>query len=274
MLTVKNLENIEFETIIDCFLKSFKNYSVKMPTDINYYKERWKIAKVDFNLSYGMFEGRNLIGFIINAIDERNGIKIAFNTGTGVLPKFRGKRIIKSIYNYAIPDLKRNGITKCSLEVLTDNIIAIKSYQSSGFKICKTYECYKGDINIKPIKKSILRKVKFDSIDWDNLPNQDFYSWDFQSETIKNGSYSYYQLIKDNSIESYFIINPNNKFLAQFEVLKENIGSWSRLFNEIKNISKTIRVINVDTRLIEKIKFIKFIGLSNTVNQYEMEMEI
>ncbi len=273
-MTIKKLKNIKFELIVNCFVESFKDYSVKMPTDVSYYKQRWELTKVDLNLSYGMFDGQNLIGFIINAIDERNGVKIAFNTGTGVLPKYRGNRIVKSIYNYAIPDLIKNGITKCSLEVLTDNIKAIKSYKSIGFEICKTYQCYKGEINSKAIEEETLNKVNFEAMDWDNLPHQNLYSWDFQSETIKNGSYSYYQITKDGSLESYFVINPKNEYLAQFEVLKENKGSWNRLFNGIKKISETIKVINVDTRLTEKINFIKSIGLSNTVNQYEMEMKI
>jgi len=273
-LIVKKLENIAFETVIDCFLKSFKNYFVEIPSDINYYKQRWKSAKVDFNLSYGMFDDEKLIGFIINAVDERNGTKIAFNTGTGVLPAYRGKRIIKSIYEYAIPDLKLNGITKCSLEVITKNVKAIKSYQSIGFEICKTFECYNGDIDVTISEKVVLNKENHSTFDWDNLPNQDLYSWDFHSKIIKEGDYSYYQVINNNIPESYFVINPKNGYLAQFEVLKENIGSWSRLFKGIKKISKTIKVINVDNRLSKKIEFINSIGLTNTINQYEMEMEL
>ena len=164
-MIVKKLGNIAFETIIDCFLKSFKNYYVELPTDINYYKQRWELAKVDFNLSYGMFDNEKLIGFIINAVDERNGIKIAFNTGTGVLPEYRGKRIVKSIYDDAIPDLKKNGITKCSLEVITDNMKAIKSYQSIGFEICKTFECYKGAINLATSEKVELNKENHSTLD-------------------------------------------------------------------------------------------------------------
>jgi len=273
-LIIKKLGNIKFETLIECFLKSFENYFVEMPTDINYYKQRWKIAKVDFNLSYGMFDDEKLIGFIINAVDERNGTKIAFNTGTGVLPEYRGKKIVKSIYDYAISDLKMNGITKCSLEVITENCKAIKYYQSIGFEICKTLECYSGNINLKISEKVELDKGSYDTFDWNNLPNQDLYSWDFHSRTIKSGDYSYYQIIKDNLPESYFVINPKNGYLAQFEILEENKGNWNRLFNGIKNISETIKIINIDKRLSEKIEFINSIGLSKTVNQYEMEMEL
>ncbi|MCO6493579.1 MAG: hypothetical protein J5I98_34480 [Phaeodactylibacter sp.] len=83
-MIVKKLENIEFDIIAACFLKSFENYYVKVPTDKNYYKNRWEMA-VDYALSYGMFDGENLVGFIINAIDNRNGKKIAFKAHNGRL---------------------------------------------------------------------------------------------------------------------------------------------------------------------------------------------
>ena len=92
-MTVRNLANISFDELLSCFLAAFENYYVQMPTDKSYYKERWRLAKVDYNYSYGMFDKNKLVGFIIHAIDKRNGTLIAFNTGTGVLPSYRGKRL-------------------------------------------------------------------------------------------------------------------------------------------------------------------------------------
>ena len=232
------------------------------------------MAKVDYALSYGMFDGDNLVGFIINAIDYRNGNKIAFNTGTGVIPEYRGNRIVKSIYDFAVPDLKINGITKCSLEVIIENIKAVKSYQSKGFEICKKFNCFSGEIELTSGEKIELKKVDYNSFDWEKMPNQDLYSWDFHAEVLKNGNYEYYQILKDNLVESYFIVNPGNTYLAQFEILKKSDGSWNRLFSGIKEVSNAVRIINVDSRLNEKIDIIQSMGLSNTVNQYEMEMNI
>lgn len=273
-MIVKKLENIKFDIIVDCFLKSFENYYVKVPTDKSYYKNRWKIAKVDYALSYGMFDGEKLVGFIINAIDNRKGEKIAFNTGTGVLPEYRGKRIVKTIYDFALPDLKINGVTKCSLEVIIENTKAIKSYQSIGFEICKTFNCFSGKISLNSYENIELNKVDFNIFDWKNLPNQNLYSWDFKSEVIKNGDYEYYQIIKDDFIESYFVVNPKNEYLAQFEILKYSDRCFNRLFQGIRDVSSSIKIINIDTRLNEKIEFINSIELSNTINQYEMEMSI
>lgn len=273
-MLVQKLENIEFDIIVDCFLKSFANYFVDIPSDKNYYKERWKIAKVNYGLSYGMFDGEKLVGFILNAIDERNCVKIAFNTGTGVLPEYRGKRIVKSIYDYAIPDLKNNGVSKCSLEVIIENTKAVNIYKRIGFDICKTFNCFSGDIKPNLKEKVVIQRVSYNEFDWNDLPNQDVYSWDFHSRVIKNGDYRYYQISKGNFVESYFVINPNNGYVAQFEVLLESQGCWDRLFSGIREISNSIKVINVDTRLDKKIGYLNSIGLENTVNQYEMEMSI
>jgi len=59
-MTVKNLDKIEFDELLDCFLKALEGYFVKKTTDPNYYRERWRMAKVDSRLSYGMFDQARL----------------------------------------------------------------------------------------------------------------------------------------------------------------------------------------------------------------------
>ena len=146
-MIVQSLGNTNTDEIIDCFLMAFENYFVKMPTDRDYYKQRWKSSGVRLDLSYGMFDNNKLVGFIINAIDKRQGQLIAYNAGTGVVPEYRGKKIVKSIYEYAISELIKNGVSKCVLEVINANRYAIKSYESIGFKICKYYKCFNGTIS-------------------------------------------------------------------------------------------------------------------------------
>lgn len=206
-LTVKDLKNIDFDELLDCFLMAFENYFVKMPTDRNYYKERWRIAKVDFKLSYGMFDQEKLVGFIINAVDNRNGALTAFNTGTGVIPEYRGLKIVKSIYDYALTDLKRNGVVNCSLEVITNNEIAIRSYQSIGFEIIKKYKCYNGTINLENSDSVDLEEISCNKIDWENLPSNKYYSWDNQKETIQEGKFKFFRVLNHHIPESFFAIN-------------------------------------------------------------------
>ena len=273
-MVVKKLNTVKFEEVVECFLSAFENYYVKMPTDGNYYRARWNMANVDFNLSYGMFEQGQLIGFIIHAVDKRDGKLTAFNTGTGVLPHHRGKKIVKSIYHYALPELKREGVTHCCLEVITNNTIAIRSYQRIGFEICRKYKCFSGELNLKNKVSIHLNETSHDKLDWDVLPNQQFYSWDNQIETIKKGNYKYFQILNNNTPESFFVINPDNGYVAQFDILDGKNSSWGRLFSGINKISNTIKINNVDERLTNKVDYLNSIGLLNTVDQYEMSMKI
>ena len=229
---------------------------------------------MDFNLSYGMFDKGKLAGFIINAVDNRNGEWIAYNTATGVIPEYRGRRLVKSIYEYAIPDLKRNGVTKCSLEVIDKNAIAIKSYQSIGFEICKTYKCFNGNLSLEDDSSISIKEVGFNQIDWDAMPNQDYYSWDHQVATISKGNFGYYQVFYNGILESFFVIDPENGNIPQFELLGEDVDSWHRLFVGISRISGKVKINNVDVRLKSKIEYLNSIGITNVIDQYEMELRI
>ncbi|WCO02008.1 GNAT family N-acetyltransferase [Psychroserpens ponticola] len=271
-MIVRHLGHTDFNTIMECFLSAFENYFVKMPTDYNYYRQCWKVAKVNFNLSYGMFDNGKLVGFIINAIDERHGEYIAFNTGTGVIPEYRGQKIVKSIYAHAIPGLIQNGITKCTLEVITENHKAIKSYESIGFKICKTYNCFAGELSVDKRQVNV-EKIPFEKVLWEQIPNQDMYSWDFHYTSLKHGKSRFYYVYNNTKLESFFAINPDGT-INQFEVFNTKIGNWERLLYAIQSILEKVRIINLDDRLESKRIAIENAGLKNTVNQYEMELNL
>ncbi|WP_299536729.1 GNAT family N-acetyltransferase [Ulvibacterium sp.] len=273
-MIVKSLGNTDFDLVLESFLLAFQNYFVTVPTNGNYYMERWKTAKVDFNFSYGMFDGETLVGFVIHAIDHRDGKLMAFNTGTGVIPDYRGKKIVQSIYEYALNDLRRIGVTHCALEVITKNERAIRAYTGIGFKTCRTYACFKGTINPEKREVVALKEVDLGKVDWANLPNQDFYSWDNQKESILRSKYKFFQVMTNTSPESFFIIHPDTGYLVQFDVLNENEDAWNRLFSGIRQISSTVKINNVDLGLTDKLEQLNSIGLVNTIDQYEMRMEI
>ncbi len=271
-MKVKNLSHLAFEEIVNCFLEAFADYFVKMPQDITYYKQRWANANVDFNLSYGMFDEERLVGFIIHAIDHRDGLLTAYNTGTGVIPGYRGKGITKSIYEFALKDLKQNGIQKSKLEVITKNEIAIRLYQNIGFKICKNYQCFNGSIQSGTISPPLLEEISLNNLDWTALPHQQFYSWDNQKASIIKGNYHFFQVLHDEQPESFFIINPEQNYISQFDVFNNEVHSWDRLFTGIKQISDSIKINNVDDQLTEKITALNKAGIKNVIDQFEMEL--
>jgi len=273
-MQVTNLSTTVIHEVIDCFLTAFEGYFVKMPTDHHYYIERWKAAGVDFNLSYGMFDEGELVAFIIHAVDNRAGKLIAFNTGTGVIPSYRGKRIVSAMYEYALNDLKQYGIERSTLEVITENERAVRAYQGVGFEICKHYQCFAGNIKLESKEPYELKDIPFAKVTWDKLPNQAYYSWDFQQETILAGSNRFYEVWHNDQPESFFIFNSDKKRLLQFDLLSNTDKGWGRLFSAVSQLADSISIINVDDRLTEKIAALNSVGLVVTVEQFEMELEL
>ena len=47
-MEIRSLKYVELSVIIDCLLKSFSDYFVKMPSDIDYWKSRYTGARVNY----------------------------------------------------------------------------------------------------------------------------------------------------------------------------------------------------------------------------------
>lgn len=271
-MKITSLGNTPFEEIVECFLKAFENYFVSFPNDPEYFRNRWKTAGVRYDLSYGMFDDEKLVGFIIHAIDHRNGALTAYNTGTGVLPDYRGRKIVQRIYEYALPDLRTNGVAKCSLEVIRENEPAIKAYARIGFKICRNYKCFRGKAEVSAKIPPDLKKVTLDETDWFSLSDQSNYSWDNHLNSVRNGNYSYFIIGDKAKPSAYFIINPGTGYVAQFDCFDEE--RWTDLFAAMKSVSELLTILNVEENFQEKIEQMEKAGLKNSIDQYEMEMKI
>lgn len=273
-MKVKNLSNTPFVVIVNCFLEAFKNYYVEFPKDLNYFKQRWEISNIDYALSFGMFDGEKLVGFILHGIDFRANHLTAFNLATGVIPEYRGKKITKSIYDFAIPKLKKRGITKCQLEVIKENTFAVNAYKNIGFNIVKHYKCFAGDISINNELPYLLKEISNKEHNIIELPNQSIYSWENQLESIKKGDFKWFQVSNNNQVESFFIINDKTGYIPQLDVLMDTEETWKRLFTAIKGISGKVKINNVNEQLKTKMDHLIQYGLKNTIDQYEMEFFI
>ena len=140
-MEIRPLTETPLETTVECLTRAFSDYFVQMPADPIYWRKRWKGARVDYRASFGAFEKEQLVGFMIHGLDFRNGLYTAFNTGTGVVPAFRGQRLVGKMYETALPQLENRGIRACSLEVIQENEKAVKAYQKVGFSIVRELKC-------------------------------------------------------------------------------------------------------------------------------------
>ena len=269
-IEIKNLKHTSLAAIVDCLSNAFQNYFVKMPTDVEFWSKRFQAARVDFSLSYGVFENDKLVAFIIHGVDQHNGQKTAFNTGTGVLKEFRGQHLVDEMYAHAFPILKENNIEKVMLEVIDKNQRAINVYERIGFQKDRFVKCFRGDLNSSNISIQIdeinLMDIKESIIDV-----QHHYSWDNSLDAITIGGDMFKSFlvksINENSL-GYFVVNVQNKSLIQIESFDNN--NWSQLVGAVKQIIPSIKMNNVDSKRLDLLNALENSGLINHINQYEM----
>lgn len=271
-MEIKSLAHSSFEAIVDSFLSAFEGYFVKMPEDKEYYRKRWAAAKVDFDLSFGMYDQEQLVGFIIHAIDTRNGYMTAYNTGTGVIPNYRGQQITSKIYKSAIPLLKKQGVTRGLLEVITENHRAIKVYEDIGFKKIKHYRCFKGEVTAQKESAPLVQKCNVHILEEQLSWPESKYSWDNQIQSIQNSSFDYYQIHEAGTAESYFVIDSENGNFPQFDVYQNTAEAWKRLANAIHDKTSVVKSNNIDLRFKDKLACMAKLGIPAVVDQFEMEM--
>jgi ribosomal protein S18 acetylase RimI-like enzyme len=269
MLELRNLSEIAFEDLIECLLKSFEGYFVKMPTDIDYWKERFKGARVDYHLSCGVFDQGKLVAFVVNGVGKVNGRKTAFNGGTGVLKEYRGQQLVDQIYAFTLPEMRKRGIERCQLEVIQLNERAIRVYQRIGFEKTRALKCYKGRLTVSD-PDVVVNQVAFTSI----MNHNRRYAWDNMNEAILQRAkvFKAYEVFTPAKGKiGYFVLGEPSGYIAQLESKEED---FKTLCAGIGTIVKVIKVNNVDADRIARIKNMEELGLENTIDQYEMEMDI
>ena len=272
-MQIKNLKNTPLSDIVKCLVEAFEGYFVQMPSEVEYWEKRYERARVNYELCYGVFDKGQLVAFIINGVGRLNGHLTAFNTGTGVIPAYRGQQLVDQMYAYAIPFLKKEGITKCSLEVIQENARAISVYKRIGFTTQRSLQSYKGTLATSG-ETVDFQKVAFSKIEALGYPKHNFYSWDFANDALRQAGnvYETYSVMDSaNKMLGYFVIDPVKGTLAQIE---SEVVHFPTIATAISQVAKEVRIVNVDDRRTNFIENLLAHGLENSINQYEMEMDI
>ena len=276
-MEIKNLAQTDLDSIVACFLNAFSEYFIQLPTETSYWAGRFQLARVDYSLSFGVFENEKLVAFIMNGIDRHDGKLTAFNTGTGVISEYRNRQLVDKMYAFALPFFKERGIEKCVLEVVQKNDRAIRVYERIGFEKTRDYWGFRGEIKSESPGVE-ARGISFEATKNFSNPNSYFYSWDNQDRAIElsREDCRFYEVFDEKAEKiGFFIFNPRLSFLAQFEIFDTNKPeNWQKLFAGARQVGGTVKINNVDARRQDLISAIIAAGLENHINQYEMEMSI
>ena len=277
----KSLEQTPLKEIVAAFNSAFADYFVPISATEEAMANRWRAGRVDYSLSFGAFHRDELAGFIITGVDQLNGLKTAYNAGTGVLPAFRGQKLVAQLYRHALPKFREAGIQQSTLEVICQNHKAIKAYQNVGFGITRTLHCFRGQLKTTngTSEDKDFRLERTSTLNPELLaPLQPYdFSWDNRNEGISQikADLETWCLYHQKELAAYLILNPETGYLAQLGFKPETREQAAEiLFGALEREIPVVRINNVDSRAPEIASLLLTAGLENHLDQYEMLLRL
>lgn len=283
-MTIKPLSSTSFHPLYTAFNHAFADYEMQLQPDE--LKSMLIRRGFDADLSFAAFEDEHIVSFTFNGIGNYNGLKTAYDTGTGTLKAFRGQGLAKKIFEYSIPYLKESGIRHYLLEVLQHNTSAVSVYRNVGFLVSREFNYFvwnnnQINHNIQPLESNYYIQL-FDTDLYPSLAN----FWDFQPswqnsfDSILRAKEKFIHLgvFSQDALEGYCIFEPLSGDITQLAVHKNHRrkGIGSRLLYEVSklNTHAKTKIINTEVHCNSITGFLKSKNIEVSGKQFEMIKEI
>jgi ribosomal protein S18 acetylase RimI-like enzyme len=279
-MEIKSLEKTGFQEILDCFNLAFSDYFVKFEATYDYLWERWLAADVDYSFSFGAFAGDRLVGFIISGEGVFQGKRCIYNAGTGVIPEYRGRRIVEQIYEVALEKFRMNGIEQLILEVITENWKAIKAYKKVGFEIKRELACLNGIWEDK--KFDIDNSIQFEiSGSWNKSEfeslNPTIPTWESSHKALMNRADNYlaYKAYQKGNLTAMFIMATNQKVISQILMKNpDDLNLAQHLMYQLQLPKSPVKLNNLDAQYQDLLNLLLSGGIEMSLMQYEMVFDL
>ncbi len=280
-MQIKSLKSLSFKELYSAFSAAFADYDMPMrsPDQLKQMLLRRGIVK---ELSFGAFDEDKLVSFTFNGIDKWNGMKTAYDTGTGTVKEYRGQGLAKQIFQHSIPILKDRGIQQYLLEVLQHNDKAIPLYTKQGFEVTREFDYYVGNINEIEFPES-MEIEGFVIREMQELPEEMLSSWfDFEPSwqnsfnSIERGR-EYFKFFGGyiyDKLVSFGVVECNEGDITLLavdpEYRRKGIGTeiLRKLFSQITIDS--FKVINTDSDCESVKGFLEALDIERDGGQFEM----
>lgn len=272
--------------IFATFQAAFADYYVDMPFTEATFADFLAENGVQYTLSVGAYVDGALVGILLNAVDEWHGAKTAYDSGTGVVPEHRGKKIAGDMLKFGLPPLRDQGVSQYLLEVIEQNEAAHRVYQQLGFQVSRMLDCFQrptiSEIALnKRIPSLIIREIS--EPDW--ALQQSWWGW---HPAWQNGVGNLRRTWKTarmlgafigGECIGYLVFYPAKGRIAQFVVAPRHrqAGVGSQLLQACRNqvaANRPLSIINVDRSATASIAFLAHHGFEKTISQYEMILDL
>lgn len=286
MIEIKQLTDVSIKEIHKAFSNAFSDYVEPFDLTINQLQYMIERRGCNYDLSFGAFNGNEMVGLTLNGIGNWNGKLTAYDTGTGVIKEFRKQGIATKMFIESLPILRKNDVEQYLLEVICSNNSAFDLYKKAGFKVIREFDYYKSSkaklIFSKTSDKNdfIIKDIKepdwtlFKSF-WDFVP-----SWQNSIESIlrKIEHFTFLGVYEKENLLGYGIIEKSTGDIPQFAISSNyrRMGLATILFESLIRLSETetIKIINTDADYKPFKKFAESINLQPGIGQYEMLMSL
>ncbi|MDR0227580.1 MAG: GNAT family N-acetyltransferase [Flavobacteriaceae bacterium] len=277
-VSIKNLKHITIGELVEVFNDSFSDYI--LPLNLTEESLSFKLFSelIDLELSIGAYVNEKLIGFMLTGVKTQEGEVYYYNAGTGVIPTYRGQRIVALMYDYALPLWKDRGKSGCLiLEVIKGNDKAIRAYCAQGYEINRDLLCFRGEIKELEVTVDSLKIEQREIIDWNVV--SDFWdiqpSWQNDTVVLKRAKddVCYQVAIDRENVIGYIAYHKSSGKVFQIAVSKENRrrGIGKLLLHQVaRTLNKPIVITNVDESSAQMIGLMNAVGLKLFITQHEM----
>ncbi|HBV14317.1 GNAT family N-acetyltransferase [Chryseobacterium carnipullorum] len=280
-MRIKNLEGITTEELVDVFNLSFSDYIVPFQLTMEQLESKIEAEDIRLDLSLGVFDSDRIVGFMLHGLRMEESELAVYNAGTGVITDYRGKGLVGKMYEELIPQLKALNVKKMVLEVIQENRPAIRAYEKIGYVVSRKLDCFSGKLDILNYNKEVTI-LEVSEFKWNEFVS----FWEIKP-TWQNAVHTLEKIkelchigmaYKDNVFVGYVIFNAMSGKIHQFAVSPDYHGMeiGSSLFSYVNEAVKghDVYVYNVDDSSASASCFLKKIGLSKKVAQFEMIREV
>jgi ribosomal protein S18 acetylase RimI-like enzyme len=270
------------------FVEAFSDYAL----DMSHVREKVFLNRalkngVDFESSVGVFGGDRMVGYTLIGIDQWKGAPAAFDIGTGIVKRHRGKGLATGMFEYAVPRLREKGVRAFLLEVLQENGRAIKAYEKTGFRITREFDCFQLRLDrVEMAETAVLRgeihELEREQVDWFEEALDWQPSWENSFASIKRipDDVAFLSMSVDGEPAGILVYYPALTWIMCIAVKRpyrrRGIGTAlvRHLVDSLKGVIPTVRLINVQHADSGMTSFLERCGFEIFVKQFEMELDL
>jgi ribosomal protein S18 acetylase RimI-like enzyme len=280
METIKSLRGISFGHLYEAFQEAFKDYEMQL----NKVQLQTMLHRRGFvpELSFGACINKKIASFTFNGIGDYNGLKTAYDTGTGTIKAFRGQGLASKIFTHSVPFLKDAGIEQYLLEVLQHNPKAVSIYRKQGFEVSREFHYFmQNNDDIRFYSKSTDEAVRIKQIDLTQAESANTFcdftpAWQNSFEAVKRkpGDFKIMGAFQGLKLVGYCIFEPNSGDVTQIAVDKSfrRKGIGTLLLKETLKFNQhdAVKIINTEINCESITAFLFANGIPVKGKQFEM----